>query len=55
MSKLVTVIMYVLWAVSLIGLLMITFTNFQYPDLDALVIIVFFFTALNTAITVKKK
>ena len=55
MSKLVTVIMYILWTVSLVGLLVITFTNFQYPDLNALVIIVLFFTALNTAMAVNKK
>ncbi len=55
MKKLITIVMYLLWTISLIGLLVITFTNFKYPDLNSLVIIVFFFTAVNTAMTVGKK
>lgn len=55
MEKLLTIFMYVLWAVSLLGLLVITFTSFKYMDLNVIVGILFFFTILNTFIAVNKK
>ena len=47
--------MYVMWAVSLIGVLLITFQNFEYEDLNMIVGVIFFFTLVNTFFTLKKK
>jgi len=46
--KITILLLYVLWVLSLAGILVITFTNFQYEDLNTIVAILFFFTALNT-------
>ena len=55
MEKFLGAMMYVLWAFSLIGILMITFSNFQYTDLNVIVGILFFFALLNTFFTLNKK
>ena len=55
MNKFVTFVMYILWTISLVGILTITFTNFQHMDLNIIVGVLFFFTLLNTFFTVKKK
>ncbi len=55
MNKIFTLILYILWTVSLIGLLIITFSNFQYTDLNTIVIILFIFTIINTFFAVKRK
>jgi len=46
--KITILLLYVLWVLSLAGILVITFTNFKYEDLNTIVAILFFFTALNT-------
>jgi len=55
MGTLMTVIMYVLWSLSIIGILVITFANFQYPDLNTIVGVLFAFTLANTYLTLKSK
>ncbi len=55
MYKILTAIMYVLWTFSLIGILVITFTNFQYLDLNVIVTVLFLFTLINTAFTINSK
>jgi len=54
-NKFFTFIMYVLWTVSLIGILVITFTNFRYADLNIIVGVLFLFTVVNSLITMKTK
>ena len=55
MRKLFTVILYILWTISLIGILVVTFTNFQYEDLNTLIGVILFFTLLNTFFYIKTK
>ena len=55
MNVFLTVMMYVLWTAALIGLLGITFTNFQYPDLDVIVAVLWIFALINTFFTLKKE
>lgn len=54
MDKFFTMVMYVLWMATLCGIVIITFTNFQYADLNTIVCLLFVFTVFNTVITVKK-
>lgn len=49
------IITYFLWAVSLIGILVITFTNFQYADVNLIVGVLFIFTLINTFFRIKEK
>ena len=55
MGKLIVITMYALWAVSLIGILVVTFTNFQYSDVNLIVGVIFIFTLINTFFTIKEK
>ena len=55
MNQLFTIIMYILWIISLIGLLVITFTNFQYLDLNVIVVILFALTLINSFFTLRRK
>ena len=50
-----TVLLYILWALSLAGLIAITLNRFQYPDLNIVVGILSFFAMLNTVFSIKKK
>ncbi|HOW35265.1 MAG TPA: hypothetical protein PL155_02465 [Candidatus Omnitrophota bacterium] len=50
-----TVVMYVMWAVSLAGILIITFSNFQYLDLNIIVGVFFLLTLVNTLFRIGKK
>ena len=50
-----TVVMYAMWTISLIGLLVITFTNFEYADLNTIVIILFLLTVANSFFTTHRK
>jgi len=54
MDKFFTLIMYVLWMATLVGLVIITFTNFQYIDLNVIVCVLAIFTGVNTIITIKR-
>ena len=55
MNKVLSIIMYLLWIISLGGILLITFTNFQYADLNTIAIVLFLFTLMNTFFMVKKR
>ncbi len=58
MSQFMTIVLYLMWSLSLMGILLITFQEFRYEDLNAIVGILFFFTILNTFFSVaqgKKK
>jgi len=55
MGKFIIITMYVLWAVSLIGVLVATFTNFKYSDVNIIVGVLFIFTLANTFFTIKEK
>jgi len=54
MDKFFTLIMYMLWMATLVGLVIITFTNFQYIDLNVIVCVLTIFTGINTIITIKR-
>jgi hypothetical protein len=54
MDKFFAFIMYVLWMATLVGLVIITFTNFQYIDLNVIVCVLTIFTGINTIITIKR-
>ena len=53
-DKLITIGVYVMWTLFILGVLIITFTNFQYPDLNFFVSVAFFFTILNTFFRTQK-
>ena len=55
MNTIVTIVMYALWVLALIGILLITFTNFQHLDLDIIVSVIFLFTLVNTFFVIKSK
>jgi len=55
MKILVTVMMYLLWVATIIAVLITTFTNFQYEDLNALSIALLVFSLVNTFFVVSKK
>ena len=46
--KIFTIIMYALWTCTLLGVLVVTFTNFQYVDLNVIVGTLFFFSVINS-------
>ena len=50
-----TILLYILWALSLAGLIAITLNRFQYPDLNIVVGILVFFAMFNTFLAAKKK
>ncbi|MDD3374290.1 MAG: hypothetical protein PHY73_01020 [Candidatus Omnitrophica bacterium] len=55
MSKLIIIMMYALWTITLIGILAITFTSFRYTDLNIIVLVLATLTLINTYITIKTK
>lgn len=55
MEKFLIVVMYMLWVASLIGILVITFSGFQYMDLNLFVGILFLFTVINTFLTLQRQ
>jgi len=55
MDKFVTVMLYFLWTLTLIGILVVTFTSFQFFDLNIIVLIVIVFTLINTYFSLKQK
>jgi hypothetical protein len=48
-------VLYTLWIVSLIGILVITFANFRYPDMNLIVGVLFLFAIFNSIITMKTR
>jgi hypothetical protein len=55
MEKFVALILYILWTLTLIGVLIITFTSFQYLDLNIIVIFLALFTLINTYFSLRQK
>ena len=55
MDKFVTVMLYFLWTLSLIGILVVVFTSFQYSDLNIIILIIIIFTLANTYFSLKQK
>ena len=55
MDKLVTLVMYILWTLTLIGVLVITFTRFEYTDLNVIVGALFVLTIVNSYLVVKER
>jgi len=55
MNKFIAVMMYVLWILTLIGILVVTFTSFQYPDLNIVVLLLTIFALANTYFSLKHK
>jgi hypothetical protein len=48
MNLLMTIVMYVMWAVTLIAILATTFTNFAFLDLNIIAIVLLTFSLVNT-------
>jgi hypothetical protein len=55
MNKFIAIFMYIMWTLSLIGILVVTFTNFQYVDLNVIVGVLLFFTLINTFFSVNRR
>ncbi len=55
MGKFVTIMLYFLWTLALVGILVVTFTSFQFMDINIIVLIVVIFTLLNTYFSFKQK
>ena len=45
--------MYLLWALSLAGVLLAVFTKFQYADVNLIVLVLLMFTLINSLFTKK--
>ena len=54
MNRILTIMMYLLWTFTLLGILIITFTNFQYIDLNVIVAVLLFFTLINSFFSLNK-
>jgi len=48
MHVFVTLLMYVLWIATIVFLLVATFNNFQYEDLNLLAVVFLFFSLFNS-------
>ena len=48
MNKLISLIMYLLWIVTIIAILAATFTSFRYEDLDLIAIVLLLFVSINS-------
>jgi hypothetical protein len=55
-DRFLSIVMYVLWIVTIIVILSTTFTNFQYEDLNLLAGVLLFLSVINSIFaTVKRK
>ena len=52
MNIILTIIMYCMWAVTILAVLAATFTNFAYLDLNIIAIVLLVFTIINSYFTV---
>ena len=52
MNTIINIVMYCMWALSIIAILAATFTNFAYLDLNVIAIVLLVFTLVNTFFTV---
>ena len=48
MNTIMSIVMYCLWAVTILAVLATTFTNFSYLDLNVIAIVLLVFTLINT-------
>ena len=57
MNTLINIVMYGMWAVSILAVLAATFTNFSYLDLNMIAVVLLGFTLVNTffVVTAGKK
>ena len=55
MDKMVTMVMYILWTLTLIGVLAVTFTKFEYTDLNFIVGALFVLTIVNSYLVIKER
>jgi len=55
MNKLISFVMYLLWIVTIIGILAATFTSFRYEDLNLIAFVLLVFTSINTFFAVKQQ
>ncbi len=55
MSGFVNIMLYALWTITLVGVLVTVFTNFQYPDFNFLVFVFGLFAIINTFFVINKK
>ncbi len=53
MNAFITIVMYLLWGASLLGILVATFTKFQYADINMIVLVLLMFTLINSLFTRK--
>lgn len=54
MNKITSILMYLLWTAAIVAVLVTTFTNFQYIDLNALAGVLLLFATINTFLIVAK-
>ena len=55
MTLFITIMMYVLWIVSISGIVTLVFTGFQYMDLNIIVFVLVLFTVINSFLDVHKR
>ena len=53
MNAFITMVMYLLWGLSIIGVLAAVFTKFQHPDINLIVLVLLMFTLINSLFTKK--
>jgi|GEM_PF-550827 len=54
MGKMFSIFMYILWTLTIISVLVTTFTNFQYEDFNLIAGLLLAFSLLNTYFAVNK-
>jgi len=55
MGRLVTVMMYVMWILTIVVGLIAVFTDFKYEDVNAMAIVLIVFTAVNVYFVMAKR
>lgn len=55
MEKLIVVVMYLLWVLTIIFILATTFTKFEYIDLNVIALVLFGFALLNTFFNLSRR
>lgn len=55
MNRFLSIVMYLLWIVTIIAILSTTFTNFQYEDLNLLTGVLLFLAVINSIFATGKR
>ena len=55
MAIFITIMMYVLWTATILAVLITTFTNFRYEDLNLIAIVLLFFSSANSFFLMTRK